>query len=130
MFDRIEENYKRVPLIASAYLKDSECFFESNMAQRATWNSKWAYSLTEAGTVGIAPLAYAVQEFLIASMRTTGVLRLSLGLTGASAHLEDTERFSESDMAKKARWKSGRAYSPQGRVPWVVFLPPMQYKNA
>ncbi|KAJ8685463.1 hypothetical protein QAD02_021256 [Eretmocerus hayati] len=114
MLDRIDENYRRVPLIASAYLEDSECFLESNLAQRATWNSNSVYPSTGAGTVGIAPFAYAVQEFLIAYTRTTGEVRLSLGLMGASAHLKDTERVSKSDTAKRARYDSKRSYFSTG----------------
>ncbi|KAJ8685469.1 hypothetical protein QAD02_021262 [Eretmocerus hayati] len=115
---------------ASAHLKDTECFSESDMAQRARWNSERSYFFTGAGTVGIAPLAYAVRECSIASRRTTGESRLSLGLTGLSAYLKGTECFSGSNMAPRARWNSKRAYSFTGRVQWVLLLSPMQHENA
>ncbi|KAJ8685468.1 hypothetical protein QAD02_021261 [Eretmocerus hayati] len=102
---------------ASAHLKDTECSSGSNMAQTARWNSGRAFSFTGSGMVGIASLACAVRECLIAWTRTTGESRLSLGLTGASAYVKGTGCSSGSRMAQRARWNSKGAYFFPGRVP-------------
>ncbi|KAJ8685470.1 hypothetical protein QAD02_021263 [Eretmocerus hayati] len=80
------------------------------MAERVRWNGELADFFTGSGTVGSASLAYVVQECLFALTRTTGEFRLSLWLTGAPAYLKDSECFSDSNMAQRARWNSGRAY--------------------
>ncbi|KAJ8685467.1 hypothetical protein QAD02_021260 [Eretmocerus hayati] len=96
---------------ASAYLKDTECFIESDLAQGARCDSNMSYLFSGAGTVGIASLTDARRECLVASTRPTGESRLSLGLTGASAFLKATECFPGSNMAQRACWNSERAYS-------------------
>ncbi|KAJ8665903.1 hypothetical protein QAD02_007565 [Eretmocerus hayati] len=82
---------------------------ESNIAQRARWNSERVDSCTGSGTLGELLLAHALKEWLIESMRTTGESRSILGWTCASDHPADPERSIESNMVDIAGLNGKRA---------------------